>query len=120
MGLRVGSSWQNEQNRAWNEVMSERVRQQTREGFGPERDDAYEHDELVRAAEAYRRREPGLWPWGSWLLKFRTRRRDLAKAGALYMAESDRLVRRANRARAEAQKIADEMSALPEENHAVV
>lgn len=97
---------------AWADVARERIRQQTREGFDEERDDKYVLGQLPRAAEAYRQRDPKLWPWGSWTLKFRSRRRDLIKAGALYLAEADRLVRQANRMKEQARQCADEASLL--------
>jgi predicted metal-binding protein len=104
---------------AWTEICRERMRQQREEGFGDERDDAYVRGELVRAAEAYRQHKNGLWPWGMWTLKFRSRRRDLVKAGALYLAEADRLVRAANRMKEQAREIAREVATMPEDEHAV-
>lgn len=93
--------------RAQADVMGERVRQITAEGWTPEHDDAYQSGELANAAASYAMTEPPMrhdnsaplyWPWaGSWW-KPTDRRRDLVKAGALIIAEIERLDRAALRA----------------------
>ena len=88
-------------------VMAERRRQKVFEGFDDERDDGYVNGELAQAAECYERdpservleiRRDGIdppegWPWDSSWWKPGLRIRELAKAGALYLAEHDRLSR---------------------------
>lgn len=84
-------------------VLAERRRQIRFEGFDAERDDGYQNGELGRAALLYERAPedrklvngiPECWPWpAEWWKPSTDRVRDLAKAGALYMAESDRLRR---------------------------
>lgn len=84
------------------DVAAERRRQVIQEGWAPERDDKYEAEELAQAAAAYALSAAGLpdtandvWPLGwamSWF-KATTPRRDLIKAGALILAEIERLDR---------------------------
>lgn len=91
------------------DVIAERERQISREGWTVEHDDRHATGELARAAAAYARHAGSdedtrqvnsgfspedLWPWiGFW--KPSNRRRDLVKAGALILAEIDRLDRAA-------------------------
>lgn len=92
------------------DVLAERERQKTVEGWTPEHDDDYAHFELARAASCYAaeaaeptRRpaeegdRPYNWPWHSDWWKPSGRRRNLVKAGALILAEIERLDRRAAR-----------------------
>lgn len=89
------------------DVLAERERQKTVEGWTAEHDDAHSNGEIAGAAATYavlRSQvggidQPGsgflasLWPWdGSWF-KPSSPRRDLVKAGALILAEIERLDR---------------------------
>jgi hypothetical protein len=95
------------------EIVEERFRQVEAEGYSLELDDAHRHGELAMAAAALasfstysaeRRaghrtlawRSP-LWPAG-WAWKPKDRRRDLIRAGALIIAELERLDREARNA----------------------
>jgi hypothetical protein len=83
--------------------MAERSRQIETEGWTEEHDDEHETGEMALAAAAYAltacgfRREAALeiWPkkWSRLWLKPTTSRRDLVKAGALILAEIERLDR---------------------------
>jgi hypothetical protein len=87
------------------EVAAERERQITAEGFTLEHDDAHEDGELLSAGMAYYLHATGRpgqeqegaippgWPWEPAWWKPSTPRRDLVKAGALYLAEKARLAR---------------------------
>lgn len=99
------------------EVMGERARQLFVEGYAPERDDSYTRNELALAAAAYLvngtaanvvktivtgdeyRNIPSCWPrdWNPEHFKPTNRRRDLVKAGALILAEIERIDRAAGR-----------------------
>jgi len=82
------------------DVLAERQRQIEVEGWTPERDNEQDEGELARAAACYAmsasgvsyRIPVGLWPWKKWW-KPSTPRRDLVKAGALILAEIERLDR---------------------------
>lgn len=94
-------------------VLDERKRQIQFEGWSAEHDDQHKNGELARAAQCYERAPdnrkmiprtdgapanvfevPEAWPWEPrWWKPSKDRIRELAKAGALYMAESDRLRR---------------------------
>ena len=94
-------------------VLDERKRQIRFERFDSEHDDRHRDGELGRAALCYERAPdarkmiprtdgptanvfevPEAWPWEPrWWKPSADRIRDLAKAGALYMAESERLRR---------------------------
>ncbi len=88
-------------------VAAERVRQVSVEGWTPEHDDRHVEYEMAAAAGTYARyaglsrNDRGLargltpvkWPWDSSWWKPTTRRRDLEKAGALIIAEMERLER---------------------------
>jgi hypothetical protein len=91
------------------DVLAERDRQIGVEGFTADHDDAHIRGELAAAAAAYAapRREQTfsrtIWPitWGrEWLKRegrsddLTARRRDLVKAGALVLAEIERIDRR--------------------------
>lgn len=101
------------------DVLAERNRQQSVEGWTPEHDDAYNGGELARAAACYARHAsarggiyaenpaaykaegvPDDWPWAEEWWKPTSPCRDLEKAGALILAEMERINRAncANRA----------------------
>ncbi len=83
------------------DVLAERRRQIDTEGFGASRDDFYTQGELAEAAACYAARltvrdgsyVSSLWPWPAAWWKPTTYRRDLVKAGALILAEIERLDR---------------------------
>jgi hypothetical protein len=83
------------------DVLAERQRQMSVEGWTPERDDGYRNNELAHAAAAYA--YPALtavsglkvWPWHENWLKISDHRRNMVKAGALILAEIERLDRTA-------------------------
>lgn len=94
------------------EVLAERKRQISAEGWTPEHDDEHEWGELAGAAGYYalhvnargwvypERPEdyqcepaPGSWPWDAEWWKPSSPRRDLVKAGALILAEIERIDR---------------------------
>ena len=85
------------------DVMAERHRQVTAEGWSPEHDDAYRQDELARAASCYAAGHrpgsapPAAWPWPEDWWKPTEARRDLVKAGALILAEIERIDRAVGR-----------------------
>ena len=92
-------------SKAAQDVMAERQRQISVEGWSPEHDDQYVHDDLPRAAACYALSAAGyrgddrahvrFWPWLDSWWKPTTPRRDLVKAGALILAEIERLDRAA-------------------------
>ncbi|EOE3810099.1 ead/Ea22-like family protein [Klebsiella pneumoniae] len=86
------------------DVLAERKRQVTAEGGTPGHDDEYEHGELADAAGCYALSSelfdcagepPRPWPWPDEWWNPTNRRRDLVKAGALILAEIERLDRAA-------------------------
>ncbi|AVW78052.1 hypothetical protein NOV78_11940 [Klebsiella pneumoniae] len=86
------------------DVLAERKRQVTADGWTPGHDDEYEHGELADAAGCYALSSelfdcagepPRPWPWPDEWWKPTNRRRDLVKAGALILAEIERLDRAA-------------------------
>ncbi|MGY0723549.1 ead/Ea22-like family protein [Klebsiella pneumoniae] len=86
------------------DVLAERKRQVTAEGWTPGHDNEYEHGELADAAGCYALSSelfdcagepPRPWPWPDEWWKPTNRRRDLVKAGALILAEIERLDRTA-------------------------
>lgn len=92
------------QTAAARDVLAERERQIHSEGWTPEHDDKYEMGELSSAAGCYAMFTlafpPGdpasFWPWPSeWWKPSEERRRNLVKAGALILAEIERLDRAA-------------------------
>ena len=90
---------------AWVDVLTERQRQQDAEGWTPEHDDAYQAGDLATAASCYafhagnhsrqapRHLPPPAWPWAKTWWKPTDPRRALVKAGALILAEIERLDR---------------------------
>lgn len=90
-------------------VYRERMRQLSTEGFSRERDDGYVNGELAAAAAAYAAAAedahqaksalddmpPAWWPWAKrWWKPSDDPRRNLVKAGALILAEIERLDRK--------------------------
>ncbi len=93
-------------SQALTSVAEERHRQVERHGFDQSRDDNYQRDELLRAAETYLAagtmeritaaavvRLASRWPWHQSTLKLADRRRNLVKAAALIVAEIERMDR---------------------------
>lgn len=87
---------------AASDVLAERQRQVTAEGWTAERDDGYQNSELADAAACYAIHAhnqgfstPAHWPWSQDWWKQTSPRRDLVKAGALILAEIERLDRAA-------------------------
>lgn len=81
-------------------VISERQRQQSVEGWTPEHDDQYGEFQLLWASSCYVlntiqpfNRIPMDWPWAPEWWKPTNPRRDLVKAGALILAEIERIDR---------------------------
>lgn len=104
-----------EMPRAWLDVMGERCRQISVEGWTPGHDDQHDEGELAAAATAYAfnaatagryyAHDPiWFWPWGDGSWKPTTPRRDMVKAGALILAEIERMDRAALRALSEGGK----------------
>lgn len=88
------------------DLLAERQRHISAEGWTPERDDRYRGCELAKAAAAYahaatglgwqvKENPPPVWPWPTSWWKPTTSRRDLEKAGALILAEMERIDRAA-------------------------
>lgn len=84
------------------DVLAERQRQISAEGWTPEHDDGQEDYKLASAAGCYAMftlaypagDPPSYWPWDrSWWKPSADRRRNLVKAGALILAEIERLDR---------------------------
>jgi hypothetical protein len=84
------------------EIAAERRRQIEVEDWTPEHDDEHTHGELAIAAACYSVPLSGralqgfiraYWPWNQSWWKPTTRRRNLIKAGALIVAEIERLDR---------------------------
>lgn len=91
--------------KAVQEVLAERQRQIDVEGWTPEHDEDHKDGSLAVAGACYALNYPGvnigsviesLWPWADSWWKPTTRRRDLVKAGALILAELERLDRLGN------------------------
>lgn len=81
-------------------VIAERQRQQSAEGWTPEHDDQYSKSQLLWASSCYVlnaihpfNRIPFDWPWAPEWWKPTNPRRDLVKAGALILAEIERIDR---------------------------
>lgn len=84
-------------------IIAERDRQIRKEGFDRFHDDHHGEGELAMAAACYAENSvdpdgstnpvPALWPWNDSWWKPSDRRRDLVKAGALILAEIERLDR---------------------------
>lgn len=96
------------ESRAFNpailDVIAERQRQQSVEGWMPEHDDEHCNGELAMAAVCYINEtgtvnrnggKPWGWPWDASWWKPNARRRNLVKAGALILAEIERIDRAA-------------------------
>ena len=84
------------------DVVAERQRQQSVEGWTPEHDNAYQNSDLADAAACYAIHAhnqgfstPAHWPWSPDWWKQSGARRDLVKAGALILAEIERIDRAA-------------------------
>jgi len=82
------------------DVLAERQRQVEQEGWTLERDDQYVDGQLASAAVAYVQvytpyLVPHSWPWSTHWFKPADDRRNLVKAGALLLAEIERLDRAA-------------------------
>ena len=80
------------------EIYAERTRQVEVEGWTDEHDDEHDCNELADAAACYALGQPSqiieqLWPWHIEWWKPTTKRRNLVKAGALIVAEIERLDR---------------------------
>lgn len=96
-------------SRAARDVLAERERQQSAEGWTPEHDDEHTDRSLAFAAASYAYNAaishegriwntalpPTIWPqsWGADAWKPKSRRRDLIRAAALMIAEIERLDR---------------------------
>lgn len=91
---------------AWLDVQAERRRQITAEGWTPEHDDQHSRGQMARAAACYALAGSSApndgtaallvslaWPWDQQWWKPTSARRDLVKAGALVLAEIERLDR---------------------------
>lgn len=84
------------------EIGEERLRQKTEEGWTEEHDDRHELGEMAAAAGCYAlsaagnpesKIVPDEWPWAGGWWKPTTARRNLVKAGALIVAELERIDR---------------------------
>jgi hypothetical protein len=80
------------------DVLAERERQKSAEGWTLEHDDAHGDGSMARAAAAYALyglgfSHIGIWPWGPHWWKPRSHRENLVRAGALILAEIERLDR---------------------------
>lgn len=87
-------------SQAATDVLTERQRQIESEGWTPEHDDEHWDGSIAQAAAAYAYSASGLgrshgrlWPWHPDGWRPTDRRRDLVKAGALILAEIERLDR---------------------------
>lgn len=89
-------------SQALKDVAAECQRQISAEGWTPEHDDKHDNGELAMAAVCYindtgkvnrNGGKPWGWPWVSEWWKPDTRRRNLVKAGALILAEIERIDR---------------------------
>lgn len=89
------------QTAAARDVLAERQRQISAEGWTPEHDEEHRDGSLALAASCYACASAGFddaardWPWGDDWFKPSSPRRDLIKAGALILAEIERLDRAA-------------------------
>ena len=106
----AGSSAQAETSPAARDVLAERQRQVTQEGWTPAHDDGHDDRSLALAAMSYTlqaaraKRDyenggyletspPSTWPWDRAWWKPKNPRRDLVRAGALILAEIERIDR---------------------------
>jgi hypothetical protein len=82
------------------DVLAERARQVSVEGWTPDHDDQHDGMELAFAASCYAVADEGeppsaVWPWSVNWWKPRSHRKNLVRAGALILAEIERLDRAA-------------------------
>lgn len=103
------NSIKEEVTQALQDIVQERSRQVESEGWTPEHDDSHVNRELSRAAACYAVGQPDIiltfeggqkgsvkvWPWHRDWWKPSDARRNLVKAGALILAEIERLDRQA-------------------------
>lgn len=90
-------------SQAATDLLAERQRQISAEGWTPDHDDEHRDGEMANAAACYalnaavpmRGLLPPYWPWDRHWWKPSSSRRDLIKAGALILAEIERLDRAA-------------------------
>jgi hypothetical protein len=87
------------------DVIAERERQKSAEGWTPEHDDTHSCGEMAQAAACYayptpwgvnpasETEPPRLWPWNRKWWKPKDRRRNLVRAAALIVAEIERIDR---------------------------
>lgn len=80
-------------SKALSDIAAERRRQIEVEGWTPEHDDAYVHRDLAKAAACYATGHVDRWPWSLKWWKPSNYRRSLVKAGAIILAEIERLDR---------------------------
>lgn len=85
---------------AAHDVLAERLRQVEAEGMKTDGDDGYKAAELPRAAASYilngaNDEAPAIWPWAKSWWKPRDARANYVRAGALILAEIERLDRAA-------------------------
>lgn len=92
-----------EHSAAIKDVIAERARQVSEEGWTPAHDDEHTNGELADAAATYayhandrRLTPPNMWPWTSEQWKQTTPRQNLVKAGALILSEIERMDRAAS------------------------
>jgi len=79
--------------KAAQDVLVERERQKAAEGWTPEHDDEHANGSIALAAAAYASGYEWIWPWDGTWWKPKSPRRDLVRAGALILAEIERLDR---------------------------
>lgn len=88
-------------SKALEDIAAERRRQIEAEGWTPEHDDEHQAGQLADAAACYalynfpRVIRTRFWPWAQEWWKPKDFRRDLVKAGALIVAEIERMDRAA-------------------------
>ena len=94
----IEAGWRDSQ--AAIDVLAERHRQVKSEGWTPEHDNVHSDGQIAAAAACYASTDLAncdvtawLWPWGKEWWKPTDRRRNLVKAGALILAEIERLDR---------------------------
>ncbi|WP_321946608.1 hypothetical protein [Paraburkholderia sp. J10-1] len=94
-------AWLNHDTQAAHDVLAERRRQVTEEGWTPQHDDQHADGDLAAASACYALHAGGwqpatiaeYWPWAPSWWKPTTKRRDLVKSVALGIAEIERLDR---------------------------
>lgn len=119
-----------EKSQAASDVLAERERQRRVEGWTDAHDDQHSEGEMADAAASYagqwlpdqmvyddggEPKYPIMWPWNSEWWKPKGRRRDLVRAGALIVAEIERLDRAALRALIKDVERDDRRRALPDQ-----